>query len=260
MSQSRVSLLATVIALTIVYVAGRKSTAGPAGRSATARAASPRPVSVIACTAIVVGVVIAGPVLNSTLVQPALERAQSTSVVASWSSAASVVARSSHLTTSEDYASVAYAGIGESILNATASSDASSAVRFFRWQLLLRETLNDPLHVIFGLGPSFPGPSVDGAVLRVFVETGLLGLAAWGLLVRNWLRSTPVWFKAAVLSLLIGSLFIDLLFALRPMVVLWTLFALLPHEAAINEMSDDPRSTREKARPTPDASKRGASK
>lgn len=260
MSQSRVSLAAAAISLVIIHIAGRKSKAGPAGKSAAPRAESPRPVSVVACTAIVVGVVLAGPVLNSTLVQPAIERAQGTSVVASWTSAASVVGRSSHLTTSEEYASVAYAGIGESILNATASSDASSAVRFFRWQLLLRETLKDPLHVIFGLGPSFPGPSVDGAVLRVFVETGLLGLVAWGFLVRNWLHSTPVWFKAVVLSLLIGSLFIDLLFALRPMVVLWTLFALLTHKAAIDEPIGDARSIAETARPTSNSSKHGASK
>jgi hypothetical protein len=234
MSQSRVSLVATVVALIVIRVAGRErfSQDGDDGRM-PARPTGPHPLSVLLCMAVVVIAVFTGPTLNSALIQPAIERAQSTSVVSSWTSAASVVARTSHLATSAEYASVAYDGIGESILNATASSDASSAVRFFRWQLLLRETLGDPLHVIFGLGPSFPGPSVDGALLRVFVETGLLGALAWMLLIRKWLWSSPIWFSAAVLSLLIGSIFIDLLFALRPMVVLWMLFALVGRDVGV---------------------------
>lgn len=244
MSQSRVSLIAVVIALLIIRFSVRRATEGGQGPPARiGRSNGPHPLSVVTCMVLVVGAVVAGPTLNATLVQPALARAQSTSLSSSWTSASSVVARTPHVQTSDEYALIAYDGIGESILNATASADASSAVRFFRWQLLLRETTADPVHVVFGLGPSFPGPSVDGALLRIFFETGLLGIVAWGLLVRKWLQGVPVWFAAAIVSLLVGSMFIDLLFALRPMVVVWMLFALAGGPRSKNETAMKSRST-----------------
>ena len=157
-----------------------------------------------------------------------LQRLASTSVVGSWFAAQPLADSAPRVFTSSQYTDVAY-----SHLNAYVTADSASAagaepsnlVRFFRWHLIFK-TVDDPLDVIFGLGPSFAGPSVDGSYLRFFADGGVLGVLAWLVLILMWLRRSPLWMVCVSLALLIGALFIDIVYAERPMVLYWLLLAL----------------------------------
>jgi hypothetical protein len=155
-------------------------------------------------------------------------RLESTSVLGSWNAAAVLAKRVPHPDTSGAYVFAAYAGLNIYVNANTAAGsglEASNLVRFFRWNLIL-DTFNDPVDVVFGLGPSFVGPSVDGSYLRFFADGGLLGVAAWILLIVMWLRRSPLWMVCVSISLLVGALFIDIVYAQRPMVLYWMLLAL----------------------------------
>jgi hypothetical protein len=220
MSLSRVSLLAGVVGVAVILI-GQGFSKEPRIPSS-----KPKPLLVVGITLAAVALIAVSPRIGNTLVRPALERTQSTSIVGSWQSAGIVVSTTPRQLTSDSYFETTYTGIGDYILGATSSSDASNVVRFFRWQILLREVTASPANLSFGLGPSFAGASVDGTYVRIFVETGLLGLIAWGLMIAGWLKRRPLWLVAVVITMIVGSSFIDLLFALRPMVVLWILIAI----------------------------------
>ena len=155
------------------------------------------------------------------------QRLETTSVLGSWNAADGIAATVPHPATAAQYQFAAYAGMNI-YLNVNTASDsgveASNLVRFFRWHLIL-DTFNDPADVVFGLGPSFVGPSVDGSYLRFFADGGLLGVLAWLLLIVMWLRRSPFWMVCVTISLLVGALFIDIVYAERPMVLYWLLLA-----------------------------------
>ncbi|TFB95888.1 hypothetical protein [Cryobacterium sp. HLT2-28] len=187
-----------------------------------------RSVSTIVVTLGTIGVILLWPFLTSDLAGPAFERIGTTSILSSWTSADSLTRSMNSISSSAEYTQVAYEGVGN-VLSNNGGGDASNLIRFYRWHILLN-SMSVPLDLPLGLGPSFPGPSVDGAFLRIFVETGILGSLAWLALFRRWFRSVPNWFAAAAVTVLIGSIFIDLTFALRPMVLLWLLFAIAKFE------------------------------
>ncbi|WP_375387217.1 hypothetical protein [uncultured Amnibacterium sp.] len=171
--------------------------------------------------------VVAAPVDPQAPTDSIATRLESTSVLGSWNAAGDMANRVPHPQTSGDYLFAAYAGMNIYV-NANTAADAhveaSNLVRFFRWHLIL-DTFDDPADVVFGLGPSFAGPSVDGSYLRFFADGGLLGVLAWLALIVLWLRRTPAWMVCVTISLLVGALFIDIVYAQRPMVLYWLLLA-----------------------------------
>lgn len=156
------------------------------------------------------------------------KRLATTSVSGNWVAADRIAASVPHPRNSAEYTFAAYAGLNL-YLNvntaANAGADMSNLVRFFRWHLIL-DTMDDPATVIFGLGPSYVGPSVDGSYLRMYADSGLLGVLAWVVLVTAWIRRTPLWMVCVTISMLVGALFIDILYAERPMALFWALLAL----------------------------------
>ena len=215
-TQSRVSIVAVAIGLVVLLVGVRK----PLG-IAVARMWSERRTAVILTGgalllgAIVILVWFGGPVVD---------RLAGTSIFAAWQDALRFSQTVRTPASAQSYYEAAYDHIG-TVLHGAQNEDVSNVVRFFRWQLLLAAMAASPLALIFGLGPSFAGPSVDGSFLRILVEFGAAGLVAWGFWLYRAVRGARVWILAVLATLLIGSTVIDLLFALRPMVLFWFLVA-----------------------------------
>ena len=170
---------------------------------------------------------VTAPELPSAPAESITTRLADTSVLGSWQLGGALAAGVPHLSTAAEYQDIAYSHINDFINAgnaANAGAEPSNLVRFFRWNLIL-DTIDDPVDVVFGLGPSFVGPSVDGSYLRFFADAGLLGLLAWLALIVMWLRRSPVWMTCVTISLLVGALFIDIVYAERPMVLYWLLLA-----------------------------------
>ena len=154
-------------------------------------------------------------------------RIASTSVLGSWTAGQKAAAAVPPLLTSDQYTLAAYGGINSwlDIAGAgAAGAEPSNLVRFFRWNLIL-DNIDTPREWALGLGPSFVGPSVDGSYLRFLADGGVVGAAAWLLLIALWLRRSPLWMISVSATFLIGAAFIDIVYAQRPMVLLWLLLA-----------------------------------
>lgn len=159
---------------------------------------------------------------------PLTERFTSTSVLGSWTAAEDLASVIPPIRTASEYNSVAFTHIFDNVNASDASevgAEPSNLVRFFRWHLIL-DNMRTPDVIVFGLGPSFVGGSVDGSYLRFYADGGILGVLAWLALIVGWCRRTPPWMLAVVASMLVGAVFIDIVYALRAMVLLWALLAL----------------------------------
>jgi hypothetical protein len=218
-SQSRVSLVAVVIGVILLILIDHH-------RGQKIKRPALRPTAVIWSTAVVVGSILVLPLALPTLLAPSVARVDDSQLTTAWDEARGASEPVGKIATADEYAAIAYDAIGVDVLSQTASSDASNVVRFYRWQLLLGELTESPVTMAFGVGPSFAGPSVDGAFLRIVVETGVMGLAVWMVWFRRTLQGAVPWLVAVAATLIVGSLFIDLLFALRPMALFWLLAAL----------------------------------
>jgi hypothetical protein len=100
--------------------------------------------------------------------------------------------------------------------------DVSGMIRMFRWTSLLKSTVQSADSILLGLGPSFGTAAVDGYFVRVFIETGALGLISFlyfvGCLRRKG-TSKPI---AEYTSILVATAcFIDIFVAYKPMILLW---------------------------------------
>jgi hypothetical protein len=154
----------------------------------------------------------------------ALNRVQSTSLFTAWGQSGVLAEQIPFVENASAYAVIAYEQLANGISGSDLSQDASNLIRFYRWHILLNTISSKFSTLIFGLGPSFPGPSVDGALLRVFIEGGLVGIFCFLFTIRSWFRGSEPWFVAATTSLLIGGIFIDTFYSMRIMIIFWTLF------------------------------------
>lgn len=221
-SASRISLLAVAAAAVFVLLARRRAGVDTQVRRSPARHRLAVGLAALLAAAGLALSLVWGPAL----VSGSLDRLESTSINAEWSAARQLASSGSRLHTSDAYQERAYTDfmvdIGQYVSSA---ADASTLIRFYRWHLLLG-SWSDPADRVLGLGPSFAGPSVDGAYVRVLVEGGLVGVAAWSLLTRRlWSRNTR-WFQAVLVTTLVGGIFIDIPFAMRPAILVWVLAAL----------------------------------
>ena len=234
MSLSRISIIGAICGLAAMAIAMliRKSPA------TDLRKRTLRPGSVITATVAIVAILLAFPLLSTKVIQPAIDRTQSTSISASWEAGRQLAAITPRSADSDQYAATAYEAIGDTVLDNVTSGDASNEVRFYRWNLLLNEITRSSERVFLGLGPSFAGPSVDGAYLRIVAESGLVGAIVWMAMFGRWIRRAPAWFVGAAVSLFVGGVFIDIFYAERPMVFLWLLLALAVHRGSTRKTAD----------------------
>jgi hypothetical protein len=102
--------------------------------------------------------------------------------------------------------------------------DASGLMRVFRWSALLKSTLENVDTTLIGLGPSFGTSAVDGYFVRVFVETGVIGLGLflwflWSLFSSN--QDSPWQFREFVLIVMVTAISIDIFVSYKTMLLLW---------------------------------------
>jgi hypothetical protein len=172
--------------------------------------------------------VLSSPMSSEQLGTPVVDRLQDTSTMDAWQSSGAFASGIQLPETSDEYNQLAYGYmpylLGDGGFATAVSGEASDMVRFFRWHVLVN-LLNDPATWLFGLGPSFAGASVDGSYLRMVAETGIAGLLVWLGAIRGWSRSLDPSLFGAVIALLVGALFIDVLYSLRTMVLLWAMLA-----------------------------------
>ena len=106
------------------------------------------------------------------------------------------------------------------------------------WPRAIRAVLKNP---VFGTGYSSIGLAVDNDYLRALAETGLLGLAAFGLVILRFLKSSLPYLKSpprrfehvfiaavtfGLVGLLLNAVFIDVFEASKVAIITWTLLGI----------------------------------
>lgn len=115
--------------------------------------------------------------------------------------------------------------------------DGSALVRFIRWTILLKAALLDIETVMIGLGPSFADKAVDGAYVRLFIETGLFGLALYFLLVASILfLARGTFITSYVVVLVLTALLIDIFTTYKAMMLLWVFLGRISFDRATRYM------------------------
>jgi hypothetical protein len=102
--------------------------------------------------------------------------------------------------------------------------DRSGLYRVFRWTTLIKSTLNGFDTTLIGLGPSFGWTAVDGYYVRVFTETGVLGLLVfcWFAKALLFRGDGSLWaFREYAFMLLATGCFVDIFVSYKPMLLLW---------------------------------------
>ncbi len=101
--------------------------------------------------------------------------------------------------------------------------DVSGMIRVARWATLLKTTLAHGDSMLIGLGPSFGSAAVDGYYVRVFIETGILGLAVFlWFLRRLWqAQAAGAAFQEFLLIVAVTGVFIDVFASYKTMLLLW---------------------------------------
>ena len=105
------------------------------------------------------------------------------------------------------------------------TDDRSFALRITKWTVLIKQAVE--VAPLFGLGMSISGEAMDGGIVKLFCETGMIGLILWIILM------VTVWKQArnnkkisfVVLSMIavlfINAIFIDIFDASKVMMAFW---------------------------------------
>lgn len=109
-----------------------------------------------------------------------------------------------------------------------ARGDLSFKIRAVRWPIIIKSTAATWLTMLVGWGPGAWSSAVDGYYVRVFGETGLLGLGfliVWIVVALRSLqqRSTG---KFSLIMLTVAAMFIDIFTSSKVMPILWAFLAL----------------------------------
>lgn len=104
--------------------------------------------------------------------------------------------------------------------------DGSLYQRVSHWMQLIDGWATSPL---IGVGVSVSGNSADGNYIKILVETGIIGLVVWCILLKKIyiiLRKEKNWIFYSYISVLLGSLFIDLFDSSKVIMTLWFLIGI----------------------------------
>lgn len=94
------------------------------------------------------------------------------------------------------------------VVEATNNQDVSWLMRLNKWVFALKSYTYHPEAWMLGLGPGFSGSGLDGGLLRVLVDGGLLSCAAYFIFFRHLAAiSSRTWWLVAVLVL--NMIFVD---------------------------------------------------
>ncbi len=98
--------------------------------------------------------------------------------------------------------------------------DVSWWLRIHKWVFVLKAYLSNPLCYLQGLGPGFAGSALDGGLLRIFTEYGLIGTwLFWQLFASLYQINRQT--KWMTIAFLINMLFFDAYLAYKTMSVLF---------------------------------------
>lgn len=127
-------------------------------------------------------------------------------------------------------------GYLDTVYNPTSNSavislggDSSALIRLNRWLVLVfSTTLLSPFSFFIGMGPSFASVGVDGNYIRIFAETGVVGLTLyltflWSVLNYAKKNNEKVLYRFVVI-VAISALFIDIFVSYKVMLLFWFYF------------------------------------
>ncbi len=113
----------------------------------------------------------------------------------------------------------------------------SLEMRLLRWSTAIKSTIHSFQGIIFGMGPGFFGVALDGQYIRIFCESGLVGLVLFlsflfSLLraLRNYSNELSSIVLRYFLAMVITALFIDIFVSERPMMLLWTILGFMENK------------------------------
>lgn len=121
---------------------------------------------------------------------------------------------------------------GNNNLDLEKEADASYSTRVHHWMQLIDGVLKSP---ILGVGASISGGSADGNYIRILAESGILGIYTWiymnyiiiknakGKIAKN---KSMVIVNYALISMLLGSIFIDVFESSKVMMTMWFLIGI----------------------------------
>lgn len=106
--------------------------------------------------------------------------------------------------------------------------DQSFSFRAIRWPIVIKTTVASPIHSLVGWAPGSWGSALDSYYVRVFGETGIIGL----ILFFVWLGVTITSLRAgsiakfSLIMIAVVALFIDIFTSSKVMPILWMFLAL----------------------------------
>lgn len=121
---------------------------------------------------------------------------------------------------------------GDNNLILSQELEASYTARVNHWMQLIDGVIKNP---ILGVGASISGGSADGNYIRILAESGILGIAIWGymnyLIMKNtkekiFKNKSMAIVRYALISMLLGSIFIDVFEASKVMMTMWFLIGI----------------------------------
>lgn len=95
----------------------------------------------------------------------------------------------------------------------TENGDLSLHLRLKKWTYAIKD-MDSFIRVVFGNGPGYFGGAADSSILRIFFETGILGVILWYTLLAKFIKKTYFPF---VLCVIINSIFIDTFYSSKIM-------------------------------------------
>ena len=122
----------------------------------------------------------------------------------------------------QDYFDGAF--LDATVFGQLSDEDSSGMIRSYRWATLIKSTTNSFDSILIGMGPSFGSAAVDGYFVRVFVESGVVGLTCFFLFLRALMklrREAFGAFRAFVVVLMVTACFIDIFTSYKTMILLW---------------------------------------
>ena len=104
-------------------------------------------------------------------------------------------------------------------------TDPSLELRLMRWSVILKTNAQDLSSIFLGSGPSFFGVAIDSYYMRIYAETGVVGLVVFIVFLKSLItchRENPELIKV-ILSIAISGLLIDIFASMKVMALFWFL-------------------------------------
>jgi hypothetical protein len=133
---------------------------------------------------------------------------------------------------SQDYISGMF--IESLTLAVDVDADRSGTLRIFRWASLIKSAMAHSDSIMIGMGPSFGSAAVDGNFVRIFIETGVIGLLVFLIFLRSLMQGKndrSGAFREFVLILVITACFIDIFTSYKTMLLFWLWHGMNEYEA-----------------------------